>query len=120
MSEELEREYLVESHSGDLAVYWVLTGSKGSVTFHLLVYRAPRSGFYREIPIDICTHSLRPQHPDDKPDGMCEFLNWGVCYGETDGLGADAVWENVQTAPREVDTNALVWRELERRYNKLI
>jgi len=120
MNKELKREFLVETQSGDLAIYWVLKGPRGAVSFHLLVYQNPKHGFYKVTPVDICTHSLKPQYPEHSPYGLCEFLNNGICYGDVDTLTADALWSNIQTAPRTVDTNEVIWNELERKYEELI
>lgn len=117
---ELTKTHLVEMHSGDIAIYWVLRGRKGVVTYHLLIHKSHIPEHYRETPIDICTHGINPQHPDHEPYGFCEFLDYKICYGEDDHLSAEALWANIQSAPRALGTEELIWKELERRYAEML
>lgn len=117
---ETTRTHLIEMRSGNLAIYWVLKGAKGVVAYHLLIHKSHIPEHYRETPIDICTHSLNPQYPGHVSYGLCEFLDNGVCYGVDDHLSAEALWANIQNAPRTMNTVEIIWKELERKYAELL
>lgn len=117
---ETTRSHLTEVRSGNISIYWVLKGPKGAITFNLLIHKSHIPEHFRETAIDICTHSINPQFPEHNPYGLCEFLDGGVCYGDADSLSAHAIWENVQEAPGTLDSEEIIWKELERRYAELI
>ena len=113
----LTREHLVEMQKGNFAIYWVVKGPKGAVSFHLLIYWGPE--FWQVTPVDFCTHRHLPKDSNHKPYGLCEFLNWGICYGEVDSQGADEFWSRMVDFPETEADNDTVWEELERRYNEM-